>query len=390
MSIKLHWFLPTTGDARGCRRRPQRPAGHRPAGRRSRHRQHFREPDIDYLADIARTADQLGFEGVLTPTGTWCEDAWLVTAALIRGDPQPEVPGRVPARRHLPDAVGADGRRLPADLRTAGCCSTSSPAASRPSRSGSATTVDQAAALRPHRRVPLGRARRLDRRRRSTSTASTTRSRAPRSGAASTRCRTSTSAAPRPRPARSPPSTPTSTSPGASRRSRSRRRSTGSAGWPRSRAGTSGSGCASTRSRATPASEAWQQAQWLLDGLDPATIEKAQAALAASESDRAAADALRCTAAARRSPTRTTSRSPRTSGPASGLVRGGAGTALVGSHQEVADRLEEYHALGIDEFILSGYPHVEEAYWFAEGVMPILRAKGIYGPGARERRLVSA
>ena len=40
--------------------------------------------------------------------------------------------------------------------------------------------------------------------------------------------------------------------------------------------------------------------------------------------------------------------------------------------------LAEYHDLGIDEFILSGYPHVEEAYSFAEGVMPLLRAKGIY------------
>jgi alkanesulfonate monooxygenase SsuD/methylene tetrahydromethanopterin reductase-like flavin-dependent oxidoreductase (luciferase family) len=38
-----------------------------------------------------------------------------------------------------------------------------------------------------------------------------------------------------------------------------------------------------------------------------------------------------------------------------GLVRGGAGTALVGSHEEVADRIAEYHDLGIDEFILSGY-----------------------------------
>lgn len=51
-----------------------------------------------------------------------------------------------------------------------------------------------------------------------------------------------------------------------------------------------------------------------------------------------------------------------------GLVRGGAGTALVGSHEEVADRLADYHALGIDEVILSGYPHVEEAWTFAEGV----------------------
>jgi alkanesulfonate monooxygenase len=55
-----------------------------------------------------------------------------------------------------------------------------------------------------------------------------------------------------------------------------------------------------------------------------------------------------------------------------GLVRGGAGTALVGSHQEVADLISEYHSLGFDEFILSGYPHLEEAYWFAEGVLPLL------------------
>jgi alkanesulfonate monooxygenase len=59
-----------------------------------------------------------------------------------------------------------------------------------------------------------------------------------------------------------------------------------------------------------------------------------------------------------------------------GLVRGGAGTALVGSHEQVADLIEEYAALGIEEFILSGYPHLEEAYWFGEGVLPVLRARG--------------
>ena len=59
-----------------------------------------------------------------------------------------------------------------------------------------------------------------------------------------------------------------------------------------------------------------------------------------------------------------------------GLVRGGAGTALVGSHEEVAALISEYHDLGFDEFILSGYPHLEEAYWFAEGVLPLLRKRG--------------
>ena len=48
-----------------------------------------------------------------------------------------------------------------------------------------------------------------------------------------------------------------------------------------------------------------------------------------------------------------------------------------GSHEEIADRIEEYHDLGFDEFILSGHPHLEEAYWFGEGVMPILRRRGL-------------
>jgi alkanesulfonate monooxygenase len=55
-----------------------------------------------------------------------------------------------------------------------------------------------------------------------------------------------------------------------------------------------------------------------------------------------------------------------------GLVRGGAGTALVGNPDEVADRMKEYMALGIDRFILSGYPHLEECYRFAELVFPKL------------------
>ncbi|MCI0429177.1 MAG: FMNH2-dependent alkanesulfonate monooxygenase [Rhodospirillales bacterium] len=55
-----------------------------------------------------------------------------------------------------------------------------------------------------------------------------------------------------------------------------------------------------------------------------------------------------------------------------GLVRGGAGTALVGSPETVAQRMKEYAALGIDTFILSGYPHLEEAYRVAELLFPLL------------------
>jgi alkanesulfonate monooxygenase len=61
-----------------------------------------------------------------------------------------------------------------------------------------------------------------------------------------------------------------------------------------------------------------------------------------------------------------------------GLVRGGAGTALVGSHTEVADRIQEYHDLGITEFVLSGHPHLEEAYWVGEGVLPELGRRGLW------------
>jgi alkanesulfonate monooxygenase len=67
MGVTLHWFLPTSGDSRNV---VPGLGGHgRPAS-------------IDYLGQIARAAENLGFDAVLTPTGTWCEDAWLVTSAL--------------------------------------------------------------------------------------------------------------------------------------------------------------------------------------------------------------------------------------------------------------------------------------------------------------------
>lgn len=62
-----------------------------------------------------------------------------------------------------------------------------------------------------------------------------------------------------------------------------------------------------------------------------------------------------------------------------GLARGGAGTALVGNPDEVAERMKEYMALGIDRFILSGYPHLEECYRFAELVFPKLPLKKTTG-----------
>jgi len=55
-----------------------------------------------------------------------------------------------------------------------------------------------------------------------------------------------------------------------------------------------------------------------------------------------------------------------------GLVRGGAGTALVGDPATIATRLREYQALGVDTVIASGYPHLEEAYQVAELLFPAL------------------
>ncbi|WP_248960882.1 LLM class flavin-dependent oxidoreductase [Sphaerisporangium perillae] len=56
-----------------------------------------------------------------------------------------------------------------------------------------------------------------------------------------------------------------------------------------------------------------------------------------------------------------------------GLVGGGGGsTALVGSHEEVAERIQEYVDAGIRHFIVSGAPLLEEAYRFGEGVLPLL------------------
>jgi alkanesulfonate monooxygenase len=117
--------------------------------------------------------------------------------------------------------------------------------------------------------------------------------------------------------------------------------------------------------------EAWAEAQRLLDGLDPAKIAAAQRIQQTSQSE-----GQRRMAALHGGRTDSLEVYPNLWAGV-GLVRGGAGTALVGSHDEIADRIEEYHALGIEELILSGYPHLEEAYRVGEGVIPALRRRGL-------------
>src|SRR6201999_1272242 len=74
MPLKFHGFLPTQGDGRGLIETGEAP----PAGTAGG----LREASVAYLTRIATAAGDLGFEAALTPTGGWCDDAWVVTAML--------------------------------------------------------------------------------------------------------------------------------------------------------------------------------------------------------------------------------------------------------------------------------------------------------------------
>ncbi|WP_435929744.1 FMNH2-dependent alkanesulfonate monooxygenase [Dryocola sp. BD613] len=112
--------------------------------------------------------------------------------------------------------------------------------------------------------------------------------------------------------------------------------------------------------------DAWQAADRLISQLDDDTIAKAQAAFARTDSV-----GQRRMVALHGGKRDKLEISPNLWAGV-GLVRGGAGTALVGDGPTVADRINEYAALGIDSFILSGYPHLEEAYRVGELLFPHL------------------
>ncbi len=116
--------------------------------------------------------------------------------------------------------------------------------------------------------------------------------------------------------------------------------------------------------------EAWRDAERLISHLDDETITRAQAAFAKMDSvGQQRMAALHGNGVAR---TRAALEVSPNLWAGVGLVRGGAGTALVGDAATVAARIEEYHDLGCDTFILSGYPHLEEAYRTAELLFPLL------------------
>jgi alkanesulfonate monooxygenase len=115
--------------------------------------------------------------------------------------------------------------------------------------------------------------------------------------------------------------------------------------------------------------EAWAAADHLISKLDDAAIASAQAAFSRFDSE--GQRRMSALHGGRRDRLEV---SPNLWAGV-GLVRGGAGTALVGNPEEVAARMKEFMGLGIDRFILSGYPHLEECYRFAELVFPLLPLK---------------
>jgi alkanesulfonate monooxygenase len=117
------------------------------------------------------------------------------------------------------------------------------------------------------------------------------------------------------------------------------------------------------------AEQAWQRAEELISGLSAEEVRRAHQRYVASGSE-----------GQRRMAALTTgelvdARSLEVhpglwAGPS--LLRDGAGTAAIGSYQQVADVLAEYARLGISEFVLSGYPQAEEIRHVGEGVLPLL------------------
>lgn len=366
--LKIHWFLPTGGDSRDIL--PTAPDAHR------------RAPTHDYLARVAGACDDLGFDAVLTPCGTACEDAWLSTASLIPltrrlkflvafrpGLLTPTLAAQMAStyqrmsggRLLINIVIGAED----AELARFGDFS---PKEERYERAGEFLQIlDGAWRDQPydfdgdHYRVQ----------------------------AATTRV------TPSPRPEVYFGGASEAAEIVAARhvdvylawgetpdmvrerldRMHQRAADSGRPADRRLRFGIRFHAISRNTSE-----EAWAEAARLMRGIDPAAVAVARADFATtrSEGQRRMAEMSAAGGAGDTVPD-----DPRdlelypNLWAGIGLVRGGAGTALVGSHAEVADRIEEYAALGFEEFILSGYPHLEEAYMTGEGLLPELRRRGL-------------
>jgi alkanesulfonate monooxygenase len=368
-NLRFHWFLPTQGDGRGLIETGDPPPVGVAGG--------LREASIAYLSRVATAAEDLGFEAALTPTGGWCDDAWVVTAMLCEtserlkflvafrpGLVSPTLAAQMAATfqwhsrgRLLLNVVtggDADEQRAFGDFLDKD---------ERYRRTGEFLEIvrrlwegGEVDYVGRHLQVEGATIHRL----------------------------------PDPPPeiyfgGSSPAATEVAAShvdvyltwgetPAAVAEKVERVRELAADRGREPRFGIR----LHTISRDDAAS-AWAQAERLLDTVPRETIAQVQARLRQSESE----------GQRRMLELHGGSRQELEVYPnlwaGVGLGRGGAGTALVGSHAEVAERIEEYADAGIEEFVLSGYPHLEELYWFGEGVLPLLERRGLWqAPGAAE------
>jgi len=395
VSLRFHWFLPTSGDGRAIIGRghslPLGSSGNSLATQSAANGSRVtgaaaadRPPDLAYLGQIARSAEQLGFEAVLTPTGTWCEDAWLVTAALISQTQRLKFlvafrPGLVSptlAAQMAATYQRISGGRLLLNVVTGG-------QAEERARFGDYLSHDQRYArtdefLAIVRGAWSGTPFDFTGEHYQVKAATVMRPPDPPPGIYFG----GSSAAAGPVAARQVDVYLTWGEPPAQVAEK--------IAWIRGLAEAEGRDMRfgirlHVITRDTEA-EAWAEAGRLLSYLDPREIDFARNTLAKSESvGQERMLALHAGYQAGGSARELEIYPHLWAGV--GLVRGGAGTALVGSHEQVADLIEEYAALGIDEFILSGYPHLEEAYWFGEGVLPELRRRGALAASADRARV---
>ncbi|MDW6020619.1 LLM class flavin-dependent oxidoreductase [Mesorhizobium sp. BAC0120] len=375
--IHLHWYLPTNGDSREIVGSGD--DSHLAGGPS---RSAFREANLDYLELIAKTAETLGFEAVLTPTGTWCEDAWITTAALSQVTKRLKFlvafrPGLISPTLVAHQAATfqrISGGRLLLNVVTGG-----DPLEQR--RFGDHLGHDQryertGEFLEILRGVvsPTKSEKRFDfeGKHYHIEGAQIDIGKWPLPqiffGGAS-------SAAQEVAARHVDTYLVWGESPAAE---------AGRVAHVRELAAAHGRNLSfgirlHVISRDSEA-EAWREAERLLEKLTPERIANAQAILARTESHgQHRMNALHGggeIAALTAPRVRDLEVSPHLWA-GYGLVRGGAGTAIVGSHEQVAALIEEYHAIGFDHFILSGQPHVEEAYHFGEGAFAILRSRGL-------------
>ncbi|HEX3812716.1 MAG TPA: LLM class flavin-dependent oxidoreductase [Mycobacteriales bacterium] len=363
MGLHAHWYLPTSGDGRDIvgwvHSRTATPDPRNPG----------RAPGIDYLGEIARAADRLGFESVLTPVGTWCEDPWITTAALLRETKRlnfivalrpdaasPTLVAQMAAtyqqvsggRLQLNVVVGSDeeeqhrfGDWLEHDRRyeraaeflriVRGAWSGEDFDLDGAHYRVAGATVAQPPAPRP--RILLG-------------------------GASEAAQEVAAEHADVYLAWGEPPAAVAERLAAVRRRAQARGR-------------TVDFGIRLHVITRDTAEAAWAEADRLLAGVDPEAIAVAQERFRRSTSI-----GQRRMTALHQGRTDALVVSPNLWA-GFGLLRRHAGTALVGSHTEVADRLAEYHDLGINHVILSGQPHLEEAYTVAEGLLPALRRRGL-------------